>query len=135
MVLTLKATGKATIASETYLWTGITEYVREICKNNRRFKLWNLFPIKIYILKRVYILSTTHLEVLNNSFESVRSIQIEWNLDMMVFEERGNPGYPGKKPLDAWQTTTNSTHIFRRRRSLNRKNCVECWKYKMFARS
>ena len=35
MVLTLKATGKATIASETYLWTGITEYVREypsICK-------------------------------------------------------------------------------------------------------
>ena len=59
------------------------------------------FPNKIYILKRVYISSTTHLEVLNNSFESVRSIQIEWNLDMMVFEERGNPGYPGKKPLDA----------------------------------
>ena len=36
MVLTLKATAKAThVVSETYLWTAITEYVREypnICK-------------------------------------------------------------------------------------------------------
>ena len=44
---------------------------------------------------------------------------------MMVFEERENPGYPGKIPLDAEETTTNSTHIFRRRRYLNQKNCVE----------
>ena len=51
---------------------------------------------------------------------------------MMVFEERGNPGYPGEKPRDAedQETAANSTHIFRRRRYLNQKNCVECWETK-----
>lgn len=31
---------------------------------------------------------------------------------MMVFEERGNPGYPGKKPLDACLTDDNKLHPY-----------------------
>ena len=42
-----------------------------------------------------------------------------WNLDMLVFEERGKLEYPEKNLLEQRrEPTTNSTHIWRRRRDL-----------------
>ena len=44
-----------------------------------------------------------------------------WNLAMLVFEERGKPEYPKKNLLSEQrrEPTTNSTHIWRRHRDLN----------------
>ena len=43
-----------------------------------------------------------------------------WNLEVLVFEERGKPDYPEKKlSKQGREPTTNSTHIWRRRRDLN----------------
>ena len=43
-----------------------------------------------------------------------------WNLEMLVFEERGKPENPEKNLLEQRrEPTTNSTHIWRRRRDLN----------------
>ena len=43
-----------------------------------------------------------------------------WNLEMLVFEERGKPEYPEKNRSEQRrEPTTNSTHIWRRRRDLN----------------
>ena len=43
-----------------------------------------------------------------------------WNLEMLVFEERGKPEYPEKNLSEQRrEPTTNSTHIRRRRRDLN----------------
>ena len=43
-----------------------------------------------------------------------------WNLEMLVFEERGKPEYPEKSLSEQGrQPTTNSTHIWRRRWELN----------------
>ena len=43
-----------------------------------------------------------------------------WNLEMMVFEERGKPEYPEKNLLEQRrEPTTNSTHIWRRHWELN----------------
>ena len=42
------------------------------------------------------------------------------NLEMLVFEERGKPEYPEKNLSEQGrEPTTNSTHIWRRRRELN----------------
>ena len=43
-----------------------------------------------------------------------------WNLEMLVFEERGKPEYPEKNRSEQRrEPTTNSTHIWRRRRDLS----------------
>ena len=43
-----------------------------------------------------------------------------WNLEMLVFEERGKPEYPEKNLSEQGrEPTTNSTHVWRRRRDLN----------------
>ena len=43
-----------------------------------------------------------------------------WNLEMLVFEERGKPANPEKNLSEQGrEPTTNSTHIWRRRRDLN----------------
>ena len=43
-----------------------------------------------------------------------------WNLEMLVFEERGKPEYPEKNLSEQRrEPTTDSTHIWRRRRELN----------------
>ena len=43
-----------------------------------------------------------------------------WNLEMLVFEERGKPEYPEKNLSEQRrEPTTNSTHIWRRRCELN----------------
>ena len=43
-----------------------------------------------------------------------------WNLEMLVFEERGKPEYPEKNLSEQGrEPTTNSTHILRRRLDLN----------------
>ena len=43
-----------------------------------------------------------------------------WNLELLVFEERGKPEYPEKNLSEQRrEPTTNSTHILRRRRDLN----------------
>ena len=43
-----------------------------------------------------------------------------WNLEMLVFEERGKPEYPEKNLSEQRrEPTTNSTNIWRRRRDLN----------------
>ena len=43
-----------------------------------------------------------------------------WNLEMLVFEERGKPEYPEKNLSEQErEPTTNSTHIWRGRRDLN----------------
>ena len=39
-----------------------------------------------------------------------------WNLEMLVFEERGKPEYPEKNLLEqSREPTKNSTHIWRRK--------------------
>ena len=43
-----------------------------------------------------------------------------WNLEMLVFQERGKPEYPEKNLSEkSREPTTNSTHKLRRRRDLN----------------
>ena len=43
-----------------------------------------------------------------------------WNLEMLVFEERGKPEYSEKNLSEQGrEPTTNSTHIWRRHRELN----------------
>ena len=43
-----------------------------------------------------------------------------WNLEMLVFEERGKPEYPEKNLSEQRrEPTTNSTHIWRQRKDLN----------------
>ena len=43
-----------------------------------------------------------------------------WNLKMLVFEERGKPEYPEKNLSEQRrEPTTNSTHIWRRCRDLS----------------
>ena len=43
-----------------------------------------------------------------------------WNLEMLVFEERGKPEYPEKNLSEQkTETTTDPTQIWRRRRELN----------------
>jgi len=47
---------------------------------------------------------------------SVRS-RSNWNLKVLVFRERGKPEYPEKNLSEQGrEPTTNSTHIWRRRR-------------------
>ena len=51
-----------------------------------------------------------------NSFKRVHSFQIELNLEVLVFGERGKLEYPEKNHLEQRrEPTTNSTHIWRRR--------------------
>ena len=46
-----------------------------------------------------------------------------WNLEMLVFDERGKPKYPEKNLSEQRrEPRTNSTHIWRRRRDLNPGN-------------
>ena len=43
-----------------------------------------------------------------------------WDLEMLLFQERGKPEYPEKNlPEQRREPTTNSTHIWRRRGDLN----------------
>ena len=43
-----------------------------------------------------------------------------WNLEMLVFEERGKPEYPEKNLSEQRrEPTTNSTHIWRQRQDFN----------------
>ena len=50
---------------------------------------------------------------------SVRS-RSNWNLEVLVFEERGKREYPEKNLSEQGrEPTTNSTHIWRRRQDLN----------------
>ena len=49
----------------------------------------------------------------------------KWNLEMMVFEERGKPEYPEKNLSEhRREPTTNSTHMWRRHRNLNQGHIV-----------
>ena len=59
-------------------------------------------------LTRVTLNSTIRLTNLWSS-----NSRSNWNLEMLVFEEREKTGVPGEKPLGARTTepTTNSTHI------------------------
>ena len=52
-----------------------------------------------------------------------------WNLEMMVFEERGKPEYPEKNLSEhRKEPTTNSTHMWRRHRNLNQGHTeLHCW--------
>ena len=44
-----------------------------------------------------------------------------WNLEMLVFEEKGKPEYPEKNLSEQWrEPITNSTHIWRRRQRRRR---------------
>ena len=55
-----------------------------------------------------------------NSLKRVRAFQIELELEVLVFEERGKPENPEKSLSEQRrEPTTNSTHIWRRRRELN----------------
>ena len=45
-------------------------------------------------------------------FKRSTNFRSNWNLEMLVFEEGGNPGVPGEKPSEQGrELTTNSTHI------------------------
>ena len=46
--------------------------------------------------------------------------RLNWNLEMLVFEEKGKPEYLEKNLLEQGrEPTTNSTHMWRRVRELN----------------
>ena len=64
----------------------------------------------------VICLPAEHQGVHKNSFRNVQKpIGIpgsNWNLEMLVFEERGKPEYPEKNVSEqSKETTRNSTHI------------------------
>ena len=49
-----------------------------------------------------------------------------WNLEVLVFEERGKPEYPEKNLSEQGrEPTTNSTHIWRGRRDLNPDHIID----------
>ena len=55
-----------------------------------------------------------------NSFKRVRAFRSNWNLEVLVFEERGKPEYPEKNLSEQRrEPTTNSTQIWRRGRDSN----------------
>ena len=55
-----------------------------------------------------------------NSFKRVRAFRSNWNLEVLVFTERGKPEYPEKNLSEQRRkSTTKSTHIWRRRKDLN----------------
>ena len=57
------------------------------------------------------------LQLINPWLSNFRS---NWNLEMLVFEEGGKKGEPGKKPSEqGWEPTSNSIHIWCRVRELN----------------
>ena len=58
-----------------------------------------------------------------NSFKRVRAFQIELELEVLVFEERGKPEYPAKSLSEQrGEPTTNSTHMRRRHPGHHRDN-------------
>ena len=57
---------------------------------------------------------------INNDLDVLLDSWSNWNLEMLVFEEREKAEYPEKNlPEQRGQPTTNSTHIWRRHRDLN----------------
>ena len=69
----------------------------------------------------IIINHNNNLEVAQSHSSSV--VYHSWskcNLEMLVFEERGNPKYPEKNLSEQRrEPTTNATHMWRRRRDLN----------------
>ena len=64
-----------------------------------------------------------------NSFKRVRAFHIELEFGSVCFEERGKPKYPDKNLSEQWrEPTTNSTHVWLRRRVFNPATLVggEC---------
>ena len=55
-----------------------------------------------------------------NSSKRVRAFQIKLEFVVLIFEERGKPEYPEKNLSEQGrEPTTNSTHIWGRRRDLS----------------
>ena len=53
-----------------------------------------------------------HKGVHKNSLKHVRAFRSNWNLEVLVFKERGKPEYPEKNLSEQGrEPTTNSTHI------------------------
>ena len=55
-----------------------------------------------------------HKGVHKNSLKHVRAFRSNWNLEVLVFKERGKPEYPEKNLSEQRrEPATNSTHIWR----------------------
>jgi len=53
-------------------------------------------------------MSSSVLALIGDTFQA----RTDWNLEMLAFEERGKPEYPGKNLSEQRrEPTTNSTHI------------------------
>ena len=73
----------------------------------------------IYIYIKFVYPRSTYKVIWTRLNVSVRS-RLNWNLEVLVFEEREKPEYPEKNLSEQGrEPTTNSTHIWRRRRDLN----------------
>ena len=55
-----------------------------------------------------------HKGVHKNLLKHVRAFRSNWNLEVLVFKERGKPEYPEKNLSEQGrEPITNSTHIWR----------------------
>ena len=71
-----------------------------------------------------------------NSSKRVRAFQIELEFVVLIFEERGKPEYPEKNLSEQGrEPTTNSTHIWGRRRDLSNHPCSPSRYYGQFSLS
>ena len=83
-----------------------------------------IYPVGSAIQRLIVIviacLPTKHIGVHMNSFKRVRAFQIELEFGSVGFWGDGKPEYPEKNLSEQGrEPTTNSTHIWRRRRELN----------------
>ena len=83
-----------------------------------------IYPVGSAIQRLIVIviacLPTKHIGVHMNSFKRVRAFQIELEFGSVGFWGEGKPEYPEKNLSEQTrEPTTNSTHIWRRRRELN----------------
>ena len=82
-------------------------------RKNKYIYIYIYIYIKFVNPRSTYKVIWTRLNV------SVRS-RLNWNLEVLVFEESEKPEYPEKNLSEQGrEPTTNSTHIWRRRRDLN----------------
>ena len=77
-----------------------------------------LFPGKVGVNVNENLMSNTGIAcAITRARGSWLKSRSNWNLEMLVFEERGKPEYPEKNLSEQGrEPTTNSTHIWRRTR-------------------
>ena len=72
---------------------------------------------KFFFFRLKFVCTRSTKEFLRTSLNVSVRFRSNWNLEVLVNMKRGKPEYPEKKLLEQRkEPTTNSTHIWRRRR-------------------